>query len=145
LVAAVVALGDGTDISNRPVSYAVIALSGIAMGLRSATVRKIGVHDLPTTVLTLTLAGLGADSTLAGGSNQNWQRRAGSVVSMFVGAGVGGLPAATPNSAAARPLRPCLRRLRGRRLHGAEASCPDSVESHVSRVFSESLLEPVGQ
>ena len=36
LVAAVVAISGGTDMSNRAVSYAVIALSGIAMGLRSA-------------------------------------------------------------------------------------------------------------
>ena len=89
LAAAVVALGRGAEVSNGTVLYAVIALSGIAMGLRNATVRKLGVRDLPTTVLTLTLTGLGADSTLAGGSNPNWRRRAGSVVSMFVGAGVG--------------------------------------------------------
>jgi uncharacterized membrane protein YoaK (UPF0700 family) len=89
LMAAIVTLGGAADISTKAVSYAIIAATGIAMGLRSATVRKIGILDLPTTVLTLTLAGLGADSTLAGGSNPNWQRRVGSVVSMFVGAGVG--------------------------------------------------------
>ena len=75
LVAAVIALGRGAEVSNGTVLYAVIALSGIAMGLRNATVRKLGVRDLPTTVLTLTLTGLGADSTLAGGSNPNWRRR----------------------------------------------------------------------
>ena len=75
LVASVVALGRGAEVSNGTVLYVVIALSGIAMGLRTATVRKLGVRDLPTTVLTLTLTGLGADSTLAGGSNPNWRRR----------------------------------------------------------------------
>jgi hypothetical protein len=39
LVAAVVALSGGTDISNRAVSYAIIAVSGIAMGLRNAFCR----------------------------------------------------------------------------------------------------------
>ncbi len=45
--------------------------------------------DLTTTVLTLTLTGVAADSTLAGGSNQGWARRAASIGSMFTGAVVG--------------------------------------------------------
>lgn len=61
------------------------------MGVRNATVRKIGVPDLTTTVLTLTITGLAADSALAGGTNPRWQRRLVSVLLMFLGAGVGAL------------------------------------------------------
>ena len=46
--------------------YAVIILTALAMGLRNATVRKIGQADLTTTVLTLTITGLAADSSFAG-------------------------------------------------------------------------------
>jgi len=48
---------------------ALIALTAAAMGIRNATVRRLAVSDLTTTVLTLTLTGLGADSRLAGGPN----------------------------------------------------------------------------
>ncbi len=71
--------------------YSVIVLSGLAMGVRNATVRKLGVSDLTTTVLTLTITGLAADSTLGGGSNPGWTRRAAAIASMFAGAAIGAL------------------------------------------------------
>jgi len=71
--------------------YAVIILTALAMGLRNATVRKIAQPDLTTTVLTLTITGLAADSSFAGGSNPRWQRRVMSIVLMFAGAAVGAL------------------------------------------------------
>ena len=46
---------------------AVIAMLALAMGVRNATVRRLAVPDLTTTVLTMTLTGLAADSRLAGG------------------------------------------------------------------------------
>ncbi|MEP7342131.1 MAG: DUF1275 family protein [Acidobacteriota bacterium] len=49
--------------------YVVIVLTAVAMGLRNATVRRLAVPDLTTTVQTLTLTGLAADSFLAGGAN----------------------------------------------------------------------------
>jgi uncharacterized membrane protein YoaK (UPF0700 family) len=69
--------------------YAVIASTALAMGLRNALVRKLGVPDLTTTVLTLTITGLAADSTLAGGHNTRWQRRAGAILAMVAGAAAG--------------------------------------------------------
>jgi uncharacterized protein DUF1275 len=66
--------------------YAMIGLTGIAMGVRNATIRKLGVPDLTTTVPTLTIAGFAADSSLARGSNAGWPRRVGSVVAMLAGA-----------------------------------------------------------
>jgi uncharacterized membrane protein YoaK (UPF0700 family) len=71
--------------------YAVIVLTALAMGLRNATVRKIAQPDLTTTVLTLTITGLAADSSFAGGSNPRWQRRVMSILFMFAGAVVGAL------------------------------------------------------
>jgi len=59
------------------------------MGIRNATVRRLGTVDLTTTVLTLTLTGLAADSSLAGGSNPRATRRVGSAVAMFAGVLVG--------------------------------------------------------
>ena len=58
----------------------VIALLALAMGVRNATVRKIAVPDLTTTVLTMTLTGLAADSTLFGGSGRGTVRRISAVV-----------------------------------------------------------------
>ena len=71
--------------------YAVIALTAVAMGLRNATVRRLAVPDLTTTVLTLTLTGVVADSSLAGGDNARIGRRLLSVAAMFAGAVIGTL------------------------------------------------------
>jgi len=90
LASAAVAAGSGSDLTDRgTVLYAIIVLTGLAMGVRNATVRKLGVADLTTTVLTLGIAGLAADSSLAGGTNPGWNRRAGSVAAMFGGAALG--------------------------------------------------------
>jgi uncharacterized membrane protein YoaK (UPF0700 family) len=67
----------------------VIALLALAMGVRNATVRKIAVPDLTTTVLTMTLTGLAADSPFFGGTGKGSTRRVTAVVAMLTGA-VGG-------------------------------------------------------
>ena len=59
------------------------------MGLRNATVRKLGVADPTTTVLTMTLTGLAADSRVGGGAAGDSPRRTASVVAMFSGALLG--------------------------------------------------------
>jgi len=90
LVAAAVAAAGGNDPLRNPARlYGVIVLTGVAMGVRNAAVRKLGERDLTTTVLTLTITGLAADSALAGGANPGWTRRAASVVLMFAGAAAG--------------------------------------------------------
>jgi hypothetical protein len=71
---------------------AVVALTAAAMGIRNATVRRLGLPDLTTTVLTLTLTGFAADSSIAGGTNPRPTRRIGSVIAMFSGALVGAAP-----------------------------------------------------
>jgi uncharacterized membrane protein YoaK (UPF0700 family) len=82
-------------LSSDPVStgysYGLIIVLGIAMGLQNATARKLAVPDLTTTVLTLTIVGIAADSRLAGGSGSRAGRRLIAVAAMFVGALVGSL------------------------------------------------------
>jgi uncharacterized membrane protein YoaK (UPF0700 family) len=82
------------DIGSRTASsgvYGAIILTAVAMGLRNATVRRLAVPDMTTTVLTLTLTGLAADSLLAAGSNPRIGRRVASVLLMFIGAAIGAL------------------------------------------------------
>jgi uncharacterized membrane protein YoaK (UPF0700 family) len=69
----------------------VIALLALAMGARSATVRRLAVPDLNTTVLTQTLVGLASQSILFGGSGEGTTRRASAVVAMLTGAVAGAL------------------------------------------------------
>jgi Protein of unknown function (DUF1275) len=69
--------------------YLVIALLAFAMGVRNATIRRLAVPDLTTTVLTMTLTGLAADSSLAGGDNHAAVRRTAAVVAMLAGAVAG--------------------------------------------------------
>jgi uncharacterized membrane protein YoaK (UPF0700 family) len=88
--AAIVALGyDAESLSPASRLFILIGLTALAMGLRNATVRRLKVPDLTTTVLTLTLTGLAADSSLSGGENRNWRRRIAAVLAIFVGAVVG--------------------------------------------------------
>jgi len=76
---------------NTVAGDAVIALLAVAMGVRNATVRRIAVPDLTTTVLTMTLTGLAADSPLGGGNGKGSTRRSVAVVAMLVGAMAGAL------------------------------------------------------
>jgi uncharacterized membrane protein YoaK (UPF0700 family) len=69
----------------------IVALLALAMGVRNATVRRIAVPDLTTTVLTLTLTGLAADSRLAGGAGAGTTRRTSAVTAMLAGAIAGAL------------------------------------------------------
>ena len=81
----------GQSVDDDAVRYALIALLAIAMGLQNAAARRLAVSDLTTTVLTLTLTGVAADSVLAGGTNPNVGRRLTAVAAMFGGAAVGAL------------------------------------------------------
>jgi uncharacterized membrane protein YoaK (UPF0700 family) len=90
IAAMVIAIGYGGVPSQQPGKvYALICMTALAMGIGNATVRKLAVQDLTTTVLTLTITGPAADSSLAGGGNPRWQRRIGAAGSMFVGAALG--------------------------------------------------------
>jgi uncharacterized membrane protein YoaK (UPF0700 family) len=77
----------------------VVALLGVGMGIQNATVRRLAVPDMTTTVLTMTLTGLAADSTPAGGGNPRPGRRLASVAAMLAG-GVAGAALMLHSSAA---------------------------------------------
>ncbi len=103
MAAALLSLGyDPTTLAPAWQLGALLVLTAIAMGLRNATVRRLGVADLTTTVLTMTFTGLGADSTFAGGTNPRWPRRTLSVLTMLIGAVVGAL--LVRNGGVAAPL-----------------------------------------
>jgi uncharacterized membrane protein YoaK (UPF0700 family) len=90
LIAAWVAIGyDLVTLTPVPTLYVLIVLTAVAMGLRNATVRRLAVPDLTTTVLTLTLTGIAADSALAGGGNPRLGRRLAAVLAIFAGSAVG--------------------------------------------------------
>jgi uncharacterized membrane protein YoaK (UPF0700 family) len=70
--------------------YVVIALLAFAMGVRNATVRRLAVPDLTTTVLTMTLTGLAADAAVTGGEHAAAvYRRGAAVLAMLAGATAG--------------------------------------------------------
>jgi uncharacterized membrane protein YoaK (UPF0700 family) len=95
-VVPLVGAGAVAAVLGQPVSssarYAVIVPLALAMGVQNATARRLAVPDLPTTVLTLTLTGIAADSRLAGQAGApHPARRLISVSAMFGGALVGAL------------------------------------------------------
>jgi uncharacterized membrane protein YoaK (UPF0700 family) len=86
-------------VSSGWARYVLIALLAFAMGVRNATVRRLAVPDMTTTVLTMTLTGLAADSATVAAGNHNpgdksrnpGYRRIAAVVAMLVGALAGAL------------------------------------------------------
>ncbi|MFE7464294.1 YoaK family protein [Streptomyces sp. NPDC057499] len=89
LVVAVVAASVTGGQVTTGVQYTLVVSLGVAMGMQNAVARRLGVPDLTTTVLTLTLTGLAADSTVAGGAAPRPGRRILSVLAMLLGALVG--------------------------------------------------------
>ncbi len=77
--------------ANAVSGDAVIAMLAFAMGVRNATIRRVAVPDPTTTVLTMTLTGLAADSQLFGGSGKGSVRRTTAVLAMLLGALAGAL------------------------------------------------------
>jgi uncharacterized membrane protein YoaK (UPF0700 family) len=69
--------------------YALITALGICMGIQNAAARAIAVPDLTTTVLTLTLTGIAADSSAAGGTGSKAGRRVVPAAAMLAGALLG--------------------------------------------------------
>jgi uncharacterized membrane protein YoaK (UPF0700 family) len=78
-----------SDFDSEVARYELIVLLALVMGLQNAVARKLGVPDLTTTVLTLTLAGLAADSSFAGGQNPRAARRLLAAGIMLLGAALG--------------------------------------------------------
>ena len=77
-------------LAGQPVSsgarYALIVPLALATGAQNAMARRVEVPDLTTTVLTMTVTGIAADSRLAGGPGGHPARRLLAVAAMALGA-----------------------------------------------------------
>jgi uncharacterized membrane protein YoaK (UPF0700 family) len=79
------------------IKYLLIVLLALTMGAQNSAARHLAVPDLTTTVLTMTLTGIGADGRLAGAAGGMPEqrlklgRRLLSILAMFLGALLGAL------------------------------------------------------
>jgi uncharacterized membrane protein YoaK (UPF0700 family) len=89
LLAATVLAAAAANPGRGAARYILIVLLGAAMGAQNATARRLAVPDLTTTVLTLTITGVAADSRFANGPGMQLGRRGLAVLTMFVGAIIG--------------------------------------------------------
>jgi uncharacterized membrane protein YoaK (UPF0700 family) len=87
-VALVVAATSGKELGGAS-RVAIAALCAAAMGMQNTMARGLAVPDLTTTVLTMTLTGIAADSRRS--HSMTNVRRALSVLCMFAGAVIGAL------------------------------------------------------
>jgi uncharacterized membrane protein YoaK (UPF0700 family) len=92
LVAAAAIVAAVAGVHDSASRYPLIVLLAGAMGIQTATARRLGVRDLPTTVLTQTLAGLASELRITGiRSDPLLRRRLLAVIAMLLGALVGAL------------------------------------------------------
>jgi uncharacterized membrane protein YoaK (UPF0700 family) len=89
-IAAIVASAIHVQVGSDS-AYVIIALVAVAMGMRNAIVRKLAVPDLTTTVLTLTLTGIAADTAAGPVRKSQSLRRLSAVAAMLFGAFIGAL------------------------------------------------------
>jgi uncharacterized membrane protein YoaK (UPF0700 family) len=68
---------------------AITTVLALAMGTQSAIARMSGVADLNTTVVTMMITGLVAESPLAGGTGPRWPRRVLALLLLVCGAALG--------------------------------------------------------
>lgn len=70
---------------NQTLGHAITALLAFGMGLQTAILRRHGVQDLATNVMTLTLTALLSESRLGDGTRPNVLRRVMSIACFFAG------------------------------------------------------------
>jgi len=71
---------------DRSTMIVITALLALLLGAQAAAVRHLGIRDLSTVVVTMTMVNLATDSRLAGGTAAAWARRLAAIVAMGVGA-----------------------------------------------------------
>ncbi|WP_428961193.1 YoaK family protein [Micromonospora fluostatini] len=76
----------GTGAPGERTMLVVTGLLALVLGAQAAAVRHIGIRDLSTVVVTMTMVNLAADSRLAGGTGAAWARRLSAIVAMGLGA-----------------------------------------------------------
>ena len=67
----------------------VVSLLACAMGVQNGLMRKHGVVDVATNMMTVTFTGLISELKVVGGDNRHWLRRSGSIAIFFLGAILG--------------------------------------------------------
>jgi uncharacterized membrane protein YoaK (UPF0700 family) len=82
-------LAAGTATFDAGIIYAVAALLAAAMGIQNAVARKLAVPDLTTTVLTMTLTGIGHDARSGHRGHVTLIRRVLVVATMLAGGVIG--------------------------------------------------------
>jgi len=88
LVALVISLTAGTPLPIAA-QLVIVAIGALALGIQNAVVRHLGVPDMTTTVLTMTLTGIGSD--LRRRDMATATRRLIAVLAMLIGAFVGAI------------------------------------------------------
>jgi len=80
-----------SSVSPLPIApqLVIVALGSVALGIQNAVVRQLAVPDMTTTVLTMTLTGIGSD--LRKKDVATAIRRLIAVLAMLIGAGVGAI------------------------------------------------------
>lgn len=86
IVIAAVICGIYEPNGNETLGRAITALLALAMGMQTAVLRRHGVQDLATNVMTLTLTALLSESRLGEGTRPHVLRRALSIGCFFAGA-----------------------------------------------------------
>jgi uncharacterized membrane protein YoaK (UPF0700 family) len=89
LVAGVILSAVAGGVLHGGLRYGLVAVLAVAMGIQNATARGLAVPDLTTTVLTMTITGIAADTHAAGGTGSRAGRRLISIAAMLGGALVG--------------------------------------------------------
>jgi uncharacterized membrane protein YoaK (UPF0700 family) len=91
LVAGVILSAIAGGVLQGGLRYGLVAVLAVAMGIQNATARGLAVPDLTTTVLTMTITGIAADTHAAGGTGSRAGRRLISIAAMLGGAVAGGV------------------------------------------------------
>jgi uncharacterized membrane protein YoaK (UPF0700 family) len=71
---------------GTPVMIAITGLLALLLGAQAAALKPIGIRDLSTVVVTMTMVNLSTDSRAAGGPGAAWFRRLAAIVAMGLGA-----------------------------------------------------------
>ncbi|TCB98444.1 DUF1275 domain-containing protein [Micromonospora zingiberis] len=75
--------------TGAPGAIAMLVTTGLlalVLGAQAAAVKHIGIRDLSTVVVTMTMVNLSTDSRVAGGAGAAWLRRFAAIVAMGLGA-----------------------------------------------------------
>lgn len=76
---------------SAPAQVAMAAATAAVMGQQALVARALAVKDMTTVVVTSTLASLAGETWVAGGRGTVFNRRAGAIVTIFLGAVAGAL------------------------------------------------------